>query len=318
MSSIPPEAQLWPLVRGMMSTQALRIAAQLRIADGLADGPRRVEDLAGGANADAVHRILRALASDGVFAEEEPGLFRNTPASELLRTDGDQRWNEFALQFGGEWYEAFALAPHTVDTGEPAFPLVFGAGFESWLPAHPEQLAIFSRSMEAGAAERIDRIAGLDWGSKVVVDVGGGTGSMITALLRLHPGLSGVLFDRPEVAAAAHVPEGCEVVAGSFLESVPAGDAYVLSRILHGFDDETAAQILGNVRGAARPGARVLILDAVVPEGNDPHGSKWLDLLMLVLVAGRERTEPEWRALLDRVGLEPVSIEDGLVQARCL
>jgi hypothetical protein len=317
MSAVPPEAQLWPLVRGMMATQAVRVAAQLRIADALAEGPRRVEDLAGAANADAVGRILRALASDGVFAEEEPGVFRNTPASELLRTDGDQRWNEFALQFGGEWYEAFARAPHAVDTGESTFPLVFGADFESWMREHPEQLAVFSRSMEGGAAERISRVAGLDWGSEIVVDVGGGTGPMITELLRLQPSLSGVLFDLPEVVASAQVPERCEIVAGSFLEGVPAGDAYILSRILHGFDDETAAHILGNVRVAARPRARVLILDAVIPEGNDPHGSKWLDLLMLVLAGGRERSLPEWHALLDRVGLESVSIEDGLVQARC-
>ena len=108
-----------------------------------------------------------------------------------------------------------------------------------------------------------------------------------------------------------------EIVAGDFFEGVPAGDAYVVSRILHGVDDEKAARVLANVRAAARPGARVLLIESVVPPGNAPSGSKWLDLLMLVLSAGRERTEEEWRVLLARTGLEVNSIEDGLIQARC-
>jgi hypothetical protein len=139
---------------------------------------------------------------------------------------------------------------------------------------------------------------------------------MLTELLRRHPNLRGILFDLPEVVAEATVPDRCELVAGSFFDSVPAGDAYVLSRILHGFDDERAGRILRNVRAAARHGARVLILDAVLPEGNEPHGAKWLDLLMLVLSGGRERTEAEWRRLLGGAGLEIDSLDDGLIQAR--
>jgi SAM-dependent methyltransferase len=314
-SSIPPEAQLWPLVRGAIATQALRVAAQLRVADALATGPRPIDELAAEHDADAVYRVLRALATEGVFAEDEPGVFRNTPASELLRTDGEQRWHEFALQFGGEWYDAFALAPHAVRTAEPTFPIVFGAGFEEWMRDHPDAHGVFNRSMEAGAAERIERIAGLPWNAEVVVDVGGGTGRMLAELARRHPGVRGVLFELPEVAAQATVPEGCEVVAGSFLDFAPSGDAYVLSRILHGFADDPAERILRNVRAAASSGARVLILDSVVPPGNEPHGNKWLDLLMLVLSGGRERTEAEWRALLERAGLTAVRIEDGLIEA---
>jgi hypothetical protein len=317
MSSIPPEAQLWSLVRGMMATQAVRIAAELGIADALADGPRPVEELAAGANTDAVYRFLRALATDGVFAEEEGRRFRNTPASELLRTGGEQRWNEFALQFGGTWYAAFAEAPHAALTGEPTFPRVLGASFEERMRQHPDELALFTRSMEGGAEERIRQIADLPWDSEVVIDLGGGTGAMLSELLRRHPRLRGVLFDLPEVVEQATVPERCEVVAGSFFDTVPEGDAYVLSRILHGFDDETAARILENIRRAARPGARVLIIDAVLPEGNEPHGNKWLDLLMLILSGGRERTEQEWCTLLAHSELEAESVEDGLIQARC-
>ena len=315
--SVPPEAQLWSLMRGAMTAQALRVAAGLRIADDLAQGPRTVEELAAGQDVDVLHRVLRALASEGVFAEEAPGAFRNTPASELLRTDGEHRWTEFAIQFGGEWYDAFAHLHHAVLTGEPTFPLVFGADFETWLRDEPDRLEIFSRSMEMGAAERIGRVAELPFDDEVVVDVGGGTGLMLAELRRRHPGIRPVLFDLPEVVEGVDAPEGGEVVAGNFLEGVPAGDVYILSRILHGQGDDRASDVLSNICDAARPGARVLILDAVIPPGNEPHGGKWLDLLMLVVAGGRERTENEWKELLERAGLELVALEDGLIHARC-
>jgi hypothetical protein len=316
--SVPPEAQLWSLMRGAMTAQALRVVAGLRIADQLAAyGAQTVEELAAGHDVDVIHRVLRALASEGVFAEEQDGVFRNTPASELLRTDGEQRWTEFAVQFGGEWYDAFAHLPHAVLTGEATFPLVFGADFETWLRDDPDRLEIFSRSMEMGAEERIGRVADLAFDDEVVVDIGGGTGLMLAELRRRHPRIRPVLFDLPEVVEGVDEPEGGEVVAGDFLERVPTGDAYVLSRILHGMGDEKALRVLTNVRKAANPGARVLIIDAVIPEGNEPHGSKWLDLLMLVIAGGRERTEGQWKELLEQAELELVALEDGLIQARC-
>ena len=317
MSERPPEAVLWALLRGAMATQALRVVAQLHVADTLVGGPRPVAQVARDADADALLRALRALASDGVFEEVKPGVFRNTPASELLRTDGDQAWHEFALQFGAEWYDAFARFPHALQTGEPSFPLVFGADFETWMREHPDRLAVFNRAMEAGATQRIDRVAGLEWDAETVVDVGGGTGQMLAELLRRHSRLHGILFDLPEVVEGVEAPAGVDVVAGSFFEGVPAGDAYLLSRILHGQGDDDAQRVLDSIRRAARPGARVLIVDAVIPPGNEPYGSKWLDLLMLVLSGGRERTEEQWRALLTDAGLEVSSVEDALIQARC-
>jgi hypothetical protein len=140
---------------------------------------------------------------------------------------------------------------------------------------------------------------------------------MLLELVRRHPGLSGVLFDLPEVVAGVEPSARVDVAAGDFLDGLPAGDAYVVSRILHGLDDEKAARVLENIREAARPGARVVLIEAVIPAGNAPNGSKWLDLLMLVLTGGRERTAEEWRALLARAGLEVTSIDDGLIQARC-
>ena len=311
-----------------MATQAVRVATEYRVADALADGPRRVSDVAAeaGADADALYRFLRALATEGVFAEDEPGVFRNTTASELLRSDHDERWDDFAVQFGDDWYRAFADAPYSARTGAPAFPRTFGCEFDEWLRLDPERLARFNRSMESGAAERTDRLAGVPLdGELVVVDVGGGTGAMMIELLRRHSRLRGVLYDLPDVVAeaepriaAAGLAGRCELVGGSFFDGVPPGaDVYVLSRILHGLGDDRASSVLRRVGDAARPGARILVLDAVLPEGNEPHGAKWLDLLMLVLGGGRERRADEWRRLLASAGLRIDGIVDGLVQASC-
>ena len=314
MTELQPEDRLWDLMRGALGTRALAIVTGLGVADSLADGPRRVEDLAQelDADPDALRRLLRALASDGVFAEEERGVFRNTEASELLQGG----WGAFAQLFGGVWLRAAgALEP----SGEPSFPGVFGADFWSWLAEHAGERAVFDRAMEQGNENRVERLADLDWrGDETVVDVGGGNGSLLVGLLDRHRGLRGIVFDLPETNRdEASFGERCTFVAGNFFERVPDGDVYVLSTILHDWDDESAARILGTIRACAPPGARVRILDAVVPDGNDEHWAKWLDLLMLALFAGRERDEAEWRALLAAVGLEPLLIADGLIEARC-
>jgi hypothetical protein len=155
-------------------------------------------------------------------------------------------------------------------------------------------------------------------GDETVVDVGGGNGSLLVELLRRQPGLRGIVFDLPEtVRDEEALGDGIEFVEGSFFESVPQGDVYVLSTILHDWDDESAAAILHTIRAAASPDSRLLLLEAVVPDGNEPDGAKWLDLLMLALFAGRERNEAQWRKLLEAEGFEPTSIQDGLIQARC-
>jgi hypothetical protein len=313
--SDPPEAVLWNLLRGALGTRALAIAADLRVAEALAAGPRPVEEVARevGADADTLHRILRALASDGVFAETERGVFTNTPGSDLLRRDG---WDDFAHLFGGVWHRAAG----ELDGGpDPVFPRLFGTDFWSWLAEHSGERAAFDRAMEQGTDGRVERLAGLDWrGDETVVDVGGGSGSLLVELLRRQPGLRGIVFDLPETNRdEAALGDSIEFVAGSFFERVPEGDVYVLSTILHDWDDESATRILRTIRAAAPPQARLLVLDAVVPDGNEPHGAKWLDLLMLALFAGRERDEAQWRALLAEGGFEPVRIGERLIEARC-
>jgi len=314
MSEPAPEEQLWDLMRGALAARAVAIAADLGVPEALASGPRSVEDVARelGADSDALHRVLRALASEGVFAEEEPRVFANTPASELLRGG----WGDFAHFFGGDWHRT---AAELDATGEAPFPQMFGTDFWSWLAAHPVERAAFDRAMEQGKDRRATRLAAVEWrGDETVVDVGGGNGSLLVELLRRRPGLRGIVFDLPEtVRDEAALGERIEFVEGDFFERVPPGDVYVLSTIIHDWDDERATAILRTIRAAARPGARLVMPDAVIQSGNDPQGSKWLDLLMLAISGGRERDEAQWRALLESAGFEPVQIEDGMVEARC-
>ena len=196
---------------------------------------------------------------------------------------------------------------------------MFGTDFWSWLATHPGERAAFDRAMVEGTDRRVERLAGAGWrGDETVVDVGGGNGALLVELLRRRPGLRGIVFDLPETTRdEAGLGEQCTFVAGNFFESVPAGDVYVLSTVLHDWDDEHAAAILRTIRASAPADARLLVLEAVVPPGNEPHAAKWLDLLLLALFAGRERDEAQWRALLEGAGFEPVRIEDRLIEARC-
>jgi hypothetical protein len=315
-TDVTPEARLWDIMRGTLATRSLALVADLRVAEALADGPRPVEDVARevGADPDTLHRILRALASDGVFAEEEPGVFRNTDVSEVLgRGDG---WGDFAHLFGGVWHRT---SGELDASGDPPFPRTFGADFWTWLAGNPSERAAFDRAMGQGNERRVERLARVDWrGDETVVDVGGGNGSLLLELLQRQPGLRGVVFDLPETTRdEAAFGDRCTFVAGNFFEDIPPGDVYVLSTILHDWPDESAAAILRTIRASAPADARVLLLEAVLLPGNEEHGAKWLDLLMLALFGGRERDEAQWRALLSDAGFEPVSVEDGLIEARC-
>jgi O-methyltransferase domain/Dimerisation domain len=317
MTDVSPQEHLWRLMRGALTTKALGTAADLGVADALANGPRPVADVAAeaGADPDVLHRVLRALASDGVFTEDEPGVFANTELSELLRSDHGDGWHEFAHLFGG----VFFTATDTLDprTGDATFPRTFGADYWSWLAQRPDERAIFDRAMAGGKERTAERLAALDWSpGETVVDVGGGNGALLRALLDLRPELRGIVFDLPETDRdEASFGDRMEFVAGSFFERVPSGDAYVLSGILHDWDDQAATTILRTIRTGAPDHARLILNESVVPPGNEPDGAKWLDLLMLVLAAGRERDEAQWRALLAAGGFRAEQVESGLIRA---
>jgi precorrin-6B methylase 2 len=318
MSERAPEQVLWDFLRGAMMTKALGIAADLGIAEALAAGPRPVAELARDAevDADVLHRLLRALASDGVFVEDEPGVFRATERSEVLLRPG---WKAFAHLFADVFYEAVADLDRAVRTGSATFPDRFGEEFWPWLGARADERVAFDEAMGEGKEAKASRLAALEWqDGETVVDVGGGNGSLLIGALRHRPDVRGIVFDLPETDRdEASFPENVEFVAGSFFDRVPAGDAYVLSGILHDWDEERATAILRAIRVAARPGARLVVAERVLEPGNEANGAKWLDLLMLVLAGGRERTEREWSELLAGAGFELVAIGDGLIEARC-
>jgi O-methyltransferase domain len=311
-SERPPETVVWDALRGGLVTRALAIVAELDVARALADGPRAVTELAAasGADPDTLHRLLRALASDGIFEETEPGVFRNTPASQLLTVDG---WDDFARLFGGTWLEAVRGLDAS---GAASFPRVLGEEFWAWFASHPEERAAFDRAMAQGWQGRLERLETVAWrGDETVVDVGGGNGSLLLALLDGYPQMRGIVFDLPEtVRDESSFGERCTFVEGSFFESVPPGDAHILSTIIHDWDDESARRILETVRTSA--GERLVLLESVIEPGNEPLGAKWLDLLMLVIARGRERTEPEWRELLGAARWEPTRFGQGVIEAQ--
>jgi O-methyltransferase domain len=312
-----PEQVLWDFVRGAMMTRALGIVADLRIAQTLADGPRDVDALASsaGVDADSLYRVLRALASDGVFEEREARVFANTAVSDALR---DESWTSFAHLFGDVFYDGIGDLDRAVREGRATFADTLGTDFWSWLREHPDDRRAFDAAMSGGKEQDVGALAELHWrDGEVVVDLGGGDGSLLKELLRHRPDLRGVVFDLPEtVRDESSFPAGLEFVAGSFFESVPRGDTYVTSGILHDWGDDDVARILHTVRTNAPSGARFVAVETVLTDGNEPGGAKWLDLLMLIL-SGRERTEPEWRTLFETSGFTVERVANRLIEARC-
>lgn len=293
-------------VNGYQVSQALHVAAALGIADLLAEGPRSSDDLAAacGAHPDALYRLLRALASIGVLDAEPERRFALTEVGEELRSDVPGSEHAHAVFIGRDYHwNAWSHLEQSVLTGEPAFPSLYGMSVWEYRAEHPEESAIFDRWMTANTETVNDAIAGTYDFSRFthVVDVGGGRGSLLSAIVRAHPGVRATLFDQAHVVADVEI-DGVEVVGGSFFEAVPrGGDAYVLKWIIHDWDDDQAVAILRTCAAALDGDARVLLIerDLTVP------AASWLDLQMLVMLGGRERTEEEYAALFRAAGLEP-------------
>jgi hypothetical protein len=308
--------QLTALITAYWNSQAIYVAAELGIADLLKDGPRHANDLARATdtNADALYRVLRALASLGVFAETAPRTFALTPLADLLRSDVPGSQRSLARMMGTEQYEAWGDLLYSVQTGKTAFDRIFGQPCFDYLAERPEKARLFDESMtgihgvETGAVIDAYDFSGIN----VLADVGGGNGSNLTAILQRHPRMRGILFDLPHVVArararieAADLDDRCQLLAGSFFESVPAGaDAYLMRHIIHDWDDERSLTILRHCRAAMPPHGRLLLLESVIPPGNDPFPPKFLDLTMLVIPGGKERTREEYEALFAQSGFK--------------
>ena len=305
-----PAATLARLVNGYQVSQAIHVAATLGIADRLAGGARSSDELAAevGADAGALYRLLRALAAVGVLEEGADRSFSLTEVGQGLRSDVPESLHGWAAFMGRPYYwAAWSHLLHSVRTGENAFRALHGVDPWGYRAREPAESAIFDRAMSATSRSAIaGLVEAYDFGRfRTIVDVGGGNGALLRALLERYPELRGVLFDQPHVVDGAGPGERLAVVAGSFFESVPpGGDAYVLKAILHDWEDLEATAILRACRAAVVDAARLLVIERELAGPNEGAEAKLSDLNMLVAPGGRERTLEEYRDLLAAGGFE--------------
>jgi hypothetical protein len=307
-----PEAHphLLALINGYKVSKAISVVASLGIADLLAAGPRGVAELATatGSHPGSLYRLLRMVAAAGVLSEDGDRTFALTELGQLLRSDVPGSLVGYATFVGRPYHlEAWAGLDHSVATGENAFVAVHGERVWEWRAHEPAESAIFDRAMLSLTGGLADRVAeSYDFGgSASVVDVGGGTGVLLAAILRRYPSVRGVLFDQPHVVSAASevleragVGDRCDIVSGDFFERVPGGaDAYLMKSILHDWEDDEAARIVRTIRSASSPASRLLVVERIVGPPNEGLQSKIYDLQMLVGPGGRERTIGEWQDL---------------------
>ena len=305
------------LILGLRTTQLIAVAAQLGIADALHETPRSATELADElcVDADALRRLLRALARLGVFAETDDGRIAHTPLSEPLRGDAERSLRDVAQLYGAPWlWHAYGELLHSVRSGRPAFERAHGQPFYDYLDAHPTAAEQFNRAMSSFTAHEVAALAAAcdvaDAGT--VVDVGGGHGALMAALLQRHPRLRGIVFERADVVegarrtlADAGLAARCVCIAGDFFERVPGGaDAYLLKSVLHNWRDDDALRILRACRRAMAPGARLLIAERVIAPGAAGAEAALFDINMMITVGGQERSAAEYGALLGAAGLK--------------
>jgi len=321
-------------ITGFWMSRAVYVAAKLGIADLLKSGPKTAEELAQstGTHGPSLYRVLRALASSGVFEQQSDGRFALTPLSETMLTDapGSTRWFLMS-ELGQEHYPAWGNLMHSVKTGEIAFDNAFGMDIWKYFSQNPEDAAVFNDSMSANTAAVNQAITSLYDFSQFnkVIDIGGGHGGLITSILQSNPEVQGVVFDAPEVISGARpkleqagIANRCDAVAGDFFKAVPeGGDAYTMKWIIHDWEDQKAITILKNCRQHMQPNGRLIIVDCVVPDNDAPDFSKTFDLNMLVMTGGKERTKAEFEELLAASGFKllrviPTDLPPCIVEAQ--
>jgi hypothetical protein len=333
-SQIPPQALLAQLGMGYLVTASLTAVAKLRIADMLRDGPRSLEELAklSETHPRSLHRALRALASLGIFSEDEQGRFGLTPLAQPLRTDvpGSMRDGLLMLAHPAFWDAAGEML-YTLRTGKNALEHNLGEMFFDYLARHREAAELFDNGVTGFTAlENAPIASAYDFsGCQRVVDVGGGHGGFIAEVLKRNPSLKGTLFDLQYVLKGSTllrdegVADRCDTVVGDFFKSLPAGaDAYLVKRVLHDWDDAECVSIMKSVRRALPAHGRVLAIDVVISPGNEPSPGKIIDLLMLSSSRGRERTERDFQEMFAAAGLKvsrviptpsPLCIVEGVI-----
>jgi hypothetical protein len=313
--SLPPHLQLIDMGVASWISAVVYAAAKLGIADHLAAGPRSAVELAGptGTHAPTLHRLMRTLAGLGILTERDGQQFALTPLGEALKTGAPGAARATLLAFcGPAFWHSWEEIIYSLQTGKTAFEKAFGMPMFDYLAQHPEEASYFSEAMVGFHGTEPPAVAGAyDFaGVTTVVDVGGATGNMLAAILSRHPTLRGVLFDRPHVVGdapalleARGVSSRVTIEAGDFFEHVPpGGDAYLLSHIIHDWNEAQCLTILGHCRRVIKPDGRLLIVETVLPAGDTPHQGKMQDMVMLALPGGQERTEAEYESLLGKAG----------------
>lgn len=309
------------LISGYQTSQALHVAATLGLCDLLSDGPRSVADLAAatGAHEEALARLMRVLAAVGLVVGGDDETYANTGLGDAFRSDAPRSPAARARLSGQAFHwQAYGALEHSIRTGESAFEAVHGESLWSHLAARPEEMAVFDEAMTALSRGVADAVAdAYDFGRfGTVVDVGGGRGALLGAVLARHPTVQGVLFDQPDVVAsaddvlaAAGVSERCRVVGGNFFQRVPeGGDAYLLKAVIHDWPDVESVEILRTCRRAMPSDGRLLLVEQLLDQSPDPLRTALSDLTMLAIAGGTERTTDEYRALLSSAGFELVAI----------
>lgn len=310
---------LQTMITGYRTTQMISVVAKLGIADLLKDGPKGIDELAQVTNthAPSLYRLLRAVASLGIFAEDDQGRFALTALAEPLRSDAPGSLRAIAIFAGELWrWQAWGHLLQSVQTGKTASYHAYGMEWFDYLAQHPEAGAVFDAAMATSEPHHAV-VAAYDF-SKIstLVDVGGGKGILLAAILQANPQLHAVLCDTPQVTARAHeflketgVADRCEIVEGDFFAAIPSGgDAYLLSLILHDWEDEQAIKVLENCHRAMNAQGKLLVIEQVVPSGNEPSLSKLLDITMMVETGGHEQTEAEFQSLFASARFELTKI----------
>jgi len=320
--TLPPDAQLMQLVSGAFVSAAIYTAAKLGIADLLADGPKATSKLAEETETDelSLYRVLRSLASVGAFTEVEPRVFANTPMTETLRSDAPRSTRDLTIWMGEpEHWKVYGNLLYSVRTGKPAWDKVHGEPVFPYLFNTNKELGdIFNRAMTSYSHQSIGPVlAAYDFsGAGTIADIAGGYGHLLSAVLAANPSAKGVLFDLPQVLEGAPqmldsygVAERVELVSGDFTAEIPVkADIYMLKHIIHDWYDDTNQKILKNIRASMPADGKVLIIETIVPAGNEPHFSKIIDLEMLMAPGGIERTPAEFEKLLADSGFRMTRI----------
>ena len=314
-TSVPlstPHEHIFAITVGFWQSRALAVAAELELADLLAAEPLHINVLASRTNthAPSLFRLLRALESLSIFSQISPMVFANTPSSECLRKNvpnTEWAWVRAQLSVGGGVYEGWSGLGASIKTGDTAFDQVLGCGFWEYYRRNPEAGTIFNEAMRLIGKHNSPEVAqAYDWNRfPVIADIGGGIGGLLVDILDAHPSCRGLLFDEPKVIQQAISHERLQPIGGDFFQTVPTGaDAYILRWIIHDWSEAEALALLGKVREAMKPGARLILLEELIPEVGEPVPGKWIDVLMLAITGGRERTENEYSELLSAASFE--------------